>query len=357
MSFEELIKSHDRLHKIGFGNSGSVWAIDKDADLQTSRIALAIKREDASEYRSIKKETRMHRHIISTIESSGRLVSTRHRINIPRHVTFVPLDSEIWPKLLLRFPSGFEACNALVSERIMPLSRPIRAAITTLYCPGAPENFVADKSNEHCLVRPYLGKRRFANRGPRRLKSYSLQNFPLHMDQIEELNLPSAELACAMADALVFLYWVARVDARDVEFVLGRRRGALHGETAGGDEGPSIGGAAADVSSAIFGEHALWLLDFDLCDDLAMTDEGMKKAADAFCDNDSYFPRPGRQEVADQELWKAFTAHFLDKSDSIFDEQSLKDGESVEAFRRLPGLLIDEITAEIARRAHRVNSS
>lgn len=90
------------------------------------------------------------------------------------------------------------------------------------------DDIVDDKRNEHCLIRSYLGRRREGSAGAsgRRsmLKSISLRNHPLYIDQMEALGLPAHKYASAMADGLAFLLWVAEIDACDVEFVLARPR-------------------------------------------------------------------------------------------------------------------------------------
>jgi hypothetical protein len=51
--------------------------------------------------------------------------------------------------------------------------------------------------------------------------AFSLRNFCLFLDQIEDLALDPSEYAEAMADALAIMHWSAGIDANDVEFVLG----------------------------------------------------------------------------------------------------------------------------------------
>lgn len=72
-----------------------------------------------------------------------------------------------------------------------------------------------------------------------------------------------------MAETLAIMHWVVRVDANDVEFVLAPPDS--DGEKGGWEN--------------VLGEHAVWMLDFDLCRDMAM-------------DN----PRPEEGSF----LWKAF---------------------------------------------------
>ncbi|OAA69949.1 hypothetical protein LEL_09765 [Akanthomyces lecanii RCEF 1005] len=100
----------------------------------------------------------------------------------------------------------------------------VREVLAGHYCLSKQHavSMAGDKSNESCLIRPYLGRRRPDpdQRGGPKQRFFSLRNLPLHVDQMEELDLPVEEYAVAMADALAFLHWSARVDAGDVEYVL-----------------------------------------------------------------------------------------------------------------------------------------
>jgi hypothetical protein len=383
MSVDAVVKTSSPLHRIGAGNCGSVWANDNDADSQPA--ALVIKRQDGGIGRSLRHEDSMHRHIISTIETyrthqaqtDASHLTYLHGVNVPCNIAFLDPSSPLWRELLKRFPADFTACNAMISERIMPLPLAVRQLLATSYSSSsdstAAQRLLDDKNSEHCLVRPYLGRRTRTDRdGPRRPKSFfSLRNFPLNADQVEELGLPATDLARTMADALAFLYWVARVDANDVEFVLGRRRGPLDWAAESSDDSeahagpaPRIGGSM-DFEHTRFGHYAMWVLDFDLCRPLDMTEEGMEQAAQAFCRNDPYFPRPGREESADRMLWEAFEARFLETSGMFIAEQMDKatsdnqDGAQISeqnsdgmlALTGLPEMLITNIVGICGDRA------
>ena len=57
-----------------------------------------------------------------------------------------------------------------------------------------------------------------------RFQAFSLRNYPLHLDQMEELAIPFDHLesyARAMAETLAVMHWGAGMDGNDVEFVLG----------------------------------------------------------------------------------------------------------------------------------------
>ncbi|KAK3669285.1 hypothetical protein LTR78_010823 [Recurvomyces mirabilis] len=99
-----------------------------------------------------------------------------------------------------------------------------------------------------------------------------------------------------MADALAVIYWHAKVDANDVEFVL-----------APAGTHP----ASAAWSSGVLGEHTMWVLDFDCCGVMTQDEEGVEKAARAFYRNDPYFPRPvGEDDEVGRALWELFKHMF-----------------------------------------------
>lgn len=70
--------------------------------------------------------------------------------------------------------------------------------------------------NQACLIRPILGRLE----GHTKYRSFSLRNYPLHLDQIEELALDGILNPGSWQRSSPKLYWKAQVDANDVEFVL-----------------------------------------------------------------------------------------------------------------------------------------
>lgn len=368
---EQFLHSQSNLLKIGQGFCGTVWAEDTDADATTA--SLVIKRADGGPGRSLPAEQYIHTHILKAVESlkyglnntkiqheqsakyesdiiNGHNIrdddikqnaNTKNddkgnpdfRINIPMNIAFLQPTSKHWSKVLPRLPEHFTTCEALISERILPMPLRIRKLLANRYSNGSDVQalqMAQDKSNESCLVRPYLGKRRPEQRGrDRSLRFFSLRNYPLHMNQMEELGLPVVSYAMAMADALAFLHWVARVDAGDVEFVLARprpeeSRGIL----------PAIGGR--DFACAEFGEHCLWILDFDCCRELDMSADGVRRAAMCFWRNDPFYPRPGAALPQDQHLWDIFETRFLEKSAQHLEKER-------EEIKKLPEMLLQLI--------------
>lgn len=190
--------------------------------------------------------------------------------------------------------------------------------------------------NTHCLIRAYLGKRKNnrVEEGARpahlkKLRPFSLRNFPLCVDQMEDLELNVEGCARGMADALAYMHWTAKVDGNDVEFVLGQRRSDKTQQTL-----PCI--REKDFESAVLGPHAMWVLDFDCCREMTMDEEGIKTACKSFWRNDQYYPRPGSNSPPDQRLWAVL------REDLLKTSETLLEGES-EGIKKLPVMLMDMI--------------
>ena len=276
--------------RIGQGFCGTVWA--------ASSGSFAVKREDGGPGRSLQNDYEMHMHVIRTLSHPS--------VQIPDCLEFVTsTNHQWWDKQLLKFPDEYQiSCNTLVSQRIQPFSAKVRETIIETYCPEPLrpriDSIKSSEPNQDCLIRPYLGRRRRLEKQSR-YKSFSLRNYPLHADQIEELGLDGKLYARIMADALAGLYWKAKVDANDIEFVLappGKHRG-----------GPQV------IASEKLGEHVVWILDFDCCRPITLDEKGVERAVAAFYRNDPFYPRPGRDNRADQEIWEEFKTQFLKSSE------------------------------------------
>lgn len=328
------VSSQHPLERIGYGSCGSVWAdASESSELRSS--ALVLKRGDGLPDRSISNEGRIHRHLISTIQAI-RSSPTLYRVNIPLNVTSLAPESGRWATILPRLPAETMACEALISERIMPLPRQVRRLLVQEFWAGDIESVVSDKKNDHCLIRPYLGRRRRQSApqtGQSMFRSISLRNYPLHVDQIEHLGLPAEEYALAMADALAFLHWAAKIDANDVEFVLARPR-----DTPTATTRPTIGGR--EFTTGALGPHAMWILDFDCCKALDMNREGVEVAAQRFWRNDPFYPNPDCKCPEDDRLWRVFRDRYLDTSGSFLHDEC-------DEIRRLPEMLVARIVETV----------
>ncbi|KAM3499874.1 hypothetical protein MY10362_006908 [Beauveria mimosiformis] len=339
---EAFLNSTGKLTTVGGGFCGTVWA--------AASGIIVIKRADGGPGRSLPNEHYIHRRVLNAIREQRRSCDARNttdkqdsieaygrtKVNIPYNHAFLEQASSLWPAILPRLPDGFAACEALLSERIPPMNLAVRELLSSHYCPSKHQAtlLARDKSSESCLVRPYLGRRRLdlscGGGGPKQ-RFFSLRNFPLHVDQMEELKLPVEAYATAMADALAFLHWVVKIDANDMEFVLAPARACAQDDDAQDDATPSIGDE--HLFSDAFGVHSMWILDFDCCRVLEMNEKGMRQAAMSFWRNDPFYPRPGAKNEEDQRLWRVFEQRFLDASSFLLS------GESDE-IKTLPDVLI-----------------
>ena len=283
---------NNKLRRIGQGFCGSVWA-------SPSGNGFAIKREDGSPGRSLYNDFIMHQQALKTLSAANATVY------VPKCHNYITSDNRAWwDSRLARFPKNYQACNALITERIPAFSKAVRDRLIDCFCPEKLKSIIyTSEPDQDCLVRPYLGRRRCPVRSSR-FQAFSLRNYPLHVDQIEALNLDGGLYARIMAATLAQLFWLAQIDANDLEFVLAPK--------------PSDPAAQTTIiESEILGEHVVWILDFDCCKPMPMDEAGVKQAVDPFFKNDSFYPRPNRDNVNDQSLWAEFKDHFLETSKAI----------------------------------------
>ncbi|KAI9766179.1 MAG: hypothetical protein M1840_006746 [Geoglossum simile] len=284
-----------KFRQIGAGACGSVWMSCRDD-------SSAFKREDGSPGRSLSNDFEMHNRVRESLRQFDGLKATDLplHIQVPQCRHFIAPEDEWWGENLPNFPQGYSPCNVLHSERIPPLPQNVRELLIDRYCP-APliAEIKASDTNQDCLIRLYLGRRRTALSSgdrPSRFNAFSLRNFPIHADQFEQLDASANALIYAevMAEALAVMHWHAGIDANDVEFVLAPPRDGTEFKP-----------------SNILGDHTMWLFDFDCCRPMPMDEKGVAQAVAAFFRNDPYYPRPG------QDLWAGFRARYLHTSSDI----------------------------------------
>ncbi|KAI0547638.1 zinc finger protein-domain-containing protein [Xylaria curta] len=283
------------LHRIGAGFCGTVWS-----DVDNMPDSVAIKREDGGQGRSLENDSVIHQHLLKAYGSKSA-----HLFAIPLWYGYISTDDT--KEIIHRFPQGYKPCNILLSERIPPLPKVVRQLLIDKYCPPTlVSSIAADPNNYDCLVRPYLGKRRRHYRNST-FRVFSLRNFPLHLDQMEDLDLDTYEYALRMAKALAFMHWSAQVDANDIEFVLAPAKEPV-----------------LSMYSPTLGNHCLWILDFDCCRPMAMDDDGLRQAARAFWRNDPFYPRPGKESERDIRLWTHFKVSYLEASSEIIGSEDTR---------------------------------
>ncbi len=292
-----------------------------------------------------------HRHLCTTFADLAPYFDIK--IKVPRCIGWRgPEPPEWWESNAYRFTADFQdPGHLLFSERILPLPKIVRLALIELYCaPHLRESAKTSPGNKHCLVRPYLGQRR---RSDRHLQFFSLKNFKLHIDQMEDLKLDIADFATQMADALAVMHWKAKLDGYDVEFVVGSAPNVLINTDA-----PSLealkkmapGTTTIPSGTSIDFEHRmihLWMIDFNQCNEMPFNEHGVGMAVKAFIENAPYYPRPGSPFHTDQWLWEIFKKRYLQRSHEVADND-------VNAFG-LPMKFIEGVTEK--RKQQMTNSS
>lgn len=372
-----------KLHTIGRGFCGTVLAQDK--------TVFAFKREDGGPDRDLLNDYKVHKCLIASLDqatdlvkkasvmdasttrastsaipaienTTGRLSSLslssppkldhkQFRFQIPLCHQFIRTEDPWWTENLRYFPENYAPSRLLVSERIPPLPANVRELLIEKYCPSHMRMTIKNSvPNQDCLVRPYLGKRRQQSSRPSRLVCFSLRNLPLHLDQLQELDLDVSSYAETMADALAMMHWVGEVDANDVEFVLAspapenRTMNAKQEQEDDGDcSKASQHFEGVPLAANALGNHTMWLLDFDCCREMAMNEEGVAQAVRAFLRNDPYFPLPG--VPGGEALWKCFSSRYLSTSAKFVQE----DHRAL-----LPKLFVSQLkTRQSERMAHK----
>lgn len=293
----------------------------------------------------------MHLRIQQTLDSLGSIAG---QAEVPRAAWFANKDSEFWDENLEMFPvdATFPSRrrNVFCMERVYPLPEPIRHALIDLFCsPNHVQEIKKSISNKDCLIRLYLGRKRFGSSQLGGSRFFSLRNYKLHLDQIQLLGLDAEDYATSMASALAALHWHTKIDALDIEFVLGSTpldRNAIRRVLPLKEiEHLTPGTSTFEHSTHItpnFRKRAvsLWILDFDACGPITMDKAGVRQAVKAFFDTAPYCPRPSSQDKYAENLW------------SIFAKQYLLTGRKITSgtpFERLPAQFIQGVIRRSTR--------
>lgn len=301
-----MLQSSVQYRCIGKGFCGSIWTLEGTQNKDNQQIV--IKREDGGPGRSVTNDYNMHLQLLQSALQHPPSMP----FSIPQCHELIQATDTWWKSCLHRFPPGYSACKALISERIPKVPRSISDKIVDLFCAGnAPlSDFVKGNADDDaCLIRPYLGRRRRHRQegvSKSRFQRFSLRNVPLHVDQMEVLDLDVKLYAKTMAEALTLMHCGARIDANDIEFVLAPPR-VKHAHS-------------STFWSDYLGVHCMWILDFDCCRPIQVDEAGVEQACAAFFKNDPFYPKPGTGEPADEELWIVFKQRFLESSRRILGE-------------------------------------
>ena len=228
-------------------------------------------------------------------------------------------------------------------DRILPVPKEARDALIELYFDkddAVQESVKRNPDNDDCLVRVYLGERE--SNGQLAGVYDSLRNFPLRLNMIEDIGLDATDLATSMAIGLAILHWKCRLDAMDVEFVLGSSPQEFHTESFEEEEDDNrMEKPPREViaPTEFFFATQLWMLDFDKSSTFTNTKEDVTmKLVPAFLGNDPYYTRPNIEE----QLWKVFCEKYLEASKTL----TVYRGDGVE-IERLSEFFIVEVVRVI----------
>ena len=128
------------------------------------------------------------------------------------------------------------------------------------------------------------------------------------------------QYALAMAEALAVMHWKAKIDAADVEFVLGGLPCPTHFRVPSSQQILELQGRARvpmTMSHSVFGATHIWPLDFNQCQPLSVYESGIDQAVKRFSDNDPYYPRSPMDPNLD--VWEAFKLQYLAISQRLLD--------------------------------------
>ncbi|KAJ5176580.1 uncharacterized protein N7482_002457 [Penicillium canariense] len=241
----------------------------------------------------------MHLRIQQSFDTLGDVAGLAE---VPRVAWFANKSSVFWEENLDLFPdkSTFprRAREVMCMEHIFPLPEQIRHAIIDVFCnPVNVSTAKTEPANKDCLVRILLGRKRFGSSRPGGSMFFSLRNYKFHLDQLQEIDLDAEEYALSMADTLAALHWHTKIDALDIEFVLGstpldqqsvRRMLPLRDAerlVPGSSTYERITNTGPTFKKRIV---SLWILDFDACSPINMDISGLGPSGlsiflDLFC--------------------------------------------------------------------------
>ncbi|KJZ80575.1 hypothetical protein HIM_00425 [Hirsutella minnesotensis 3608] len=267
-------------------------------------------------------------------------------IKIPSCQAHVPADD---PVFFNCHPGLSEAASslcqvptcAIITERIWPLPEKTRKLLIDRFCAAKLlEEAHADPANNDCLVRPYLGSYRGKTGG----LFFSLRNFKLHLNQMIDIQLDVEALARRMGVAMALMHWAAKMDARDVEFVLGSS--ALKAQPASelqklAKEKPHqyIGPPSRLLEDLFHRTTELWILDFNQVRPITLDDAGIALAVEAATINDPYIPKPLQDTAAEKSVWNVFAKAYITASTKIIIDKGYGEDKLVLPRMFLQGLI------------------
>lgn len=293
------------LQVIGRGTCGTVLGAP------SSEVAY----KKGKDTKSLRNDFRLTNHMAASMAIAKLYLqdaqSTKIFPRIPRCQNFVhgdDRDNAWWSVNGSRFTHDAEyedddkPSTIFALDRIFPVPEALRRRLAQMFTNDKTVD-VNDPTNEACLIRLYFGRIEPTQQYD------SLLNFELHLHQMEQFGLNSQQVeryVSEMALGLAIAHWEAKIDCRDVEFVLG-------GE-------PSTN------------ELSMWMLDFDKARRLEFDDvDLMDKLKSGTMGNDPYFPSPTGESQREKMVWKIFEVVYLNTARAILEHNNVE-----RKFKKLP---------------------
>lgn len=247
-------------------------------------------------------------------------------VKIPTCHYFIPKGNPYFDDNPTLLQAAEQVCNmpksAIVTERIYPLPLRTRNLLIENFCAEQAKSAARrDPANRDCLVRVYLG-----SMWGRISRSFSLQNFRLHLNQMADIQLDAKAIAGRITTALAVMHWAAKTDARGVKFVLASSSEKISENYLGRElqsfQHPIYTGPPSNVHNDFFTRTPdLWVLGFNQVQPITMDEAGVATAVQAYKFNDPYFPRPLRESRIEKVVWNEFVEQYLGAAHIIIREE------------------------------------
>ncbi|KAH6992540.1 zinc finger protein-domain-containing protein, partial [Fusarium venenatum] len=258
---------------------------------------------------------------------------------LPKVYDFIGPKSEFWNEYSLLFDPQVKVRGyGLTLERIFPAPFPVREALVDALLPPIIKRnkakFLAKPENKNCLIRLYLG-RRHTTKVQGKVQNLKLQNFPLHVNEMEDLGLDTERFARLMANTLAIIHWGAGIDGDDIEFVLGSS--PVQNKTPTSKELETLKlWEMAEACDRKFTQRTMemWVFDLNECSPVTNDEAGIEQLVRAFNNNDPYYPQPGQSNENDRKLWSVFRKTYLDMSHRF--TESMNPGRFIKTLEEEP---------------------
>ena len=301
---QEETASIDTLIPIGTGACGEVF--------MHYGLGTALKRPHSG--KELEDEVLAHQRIYAAL-ARARITNSVGAAQVPKILSYHSRnDTEWWTRMSgSRAPGMTYTTDLLTTQRIMPLPKQVREALIKVLCHPHPlDQAMArkKKSYQHFLVRILLGSR--IPIPPRTREWKGLRDYEADITVLESLGADILDYAQCMGVSMACVHFGAKMDARGVEFVLGT---APDPEITSRDQWVSPQKVETRVVND-FKRHlvSLWLIDFDECRPIELTEGGMNLAVSAFYDSEPFCPRPVVEGGPDRNLWDAFERGYMSKA-------------------------------------------